>query len=248
MIVVILILVLWLAILAIIIKLDVGGLGTILRPTLKDVPIINTLLPKLTEEELAVEKNYPFYTLSGAMDYIHDLEDYIKLLEDENARLSEANADLEKEVARLKFFEDDVLNFEARKKRFDFEVVFSDKSPPLDVFYDFYREMNPDTAEQIFELIARAKVYTDAIREEAAYLKTMKPARAAETLEESTADIGRIVLIFDCMKVAEAAAIMDKMDPLYVAKILQRKDDMASEGSENLLSEFIRNYLNQDEP
>ena len=48
---VILIVIVWLAILVALIKFDVGGFGSsVLRPVLKDVPVINKILPEASEE------------------------------------------------------------------------------------------------------------------------------------------------------------------------------------------------------
>ena len=49
---------------ALLVKLDIGGFGTTLRPLLKDVPIVNKVLPVLTDEELAEEENYPYDSLA----------------------------------------------------------------------------------------------------------------------------------------------------------------------------------------
>ena len=44
--------VIWLAILALIIKMDVGGFGsTVLHPILKDVPYLNKILPETVQDE-----------------------------------------------------------------------------------------------------------------------------------------------------------------------------------------------------
>ena len=41
-----LIIVIWLVIFALLIKMDVGGVGSMLRPFLKNVPVINRILPE----------------------------------------------------------------------------------------------------------------------------------------------------------------------------------------------------------
>ena len=49
-IVVFMIILVWLAILALIIKMDVGGFGsTVLYPVLKDVPVVNKILPEVED-------------------------------------------------------------------------------------------------------------------------------------------------------------------------------------------------------
>ena len=58
-----LIVVIWFAVFIFLIKSDVGGFGSgVLRPILKDVPVLNLILPKATEEQIAEENNYE-YTL-----------------------------------------------------------------------------------------------------------------------------------------------------------------------------------------
>lgn len=242
-IVVTLIILLWLAIFSIIIKLDIGGLGSTLRPMLKDIPIINSILPNVPLEVEALEKDYPFTNFDQAIQYIRELEAEKASLEEANASYNERIAALEAENARLKVFEDDVLAFEERVKRFDYQVVFNSKAPSISEYDAFYHEINPDTADEIHELIAKMQVYDEGIQKQADYLKTVKPAKAAEILEESPADIGRIVNILQCMKDDEAAAILNKMSTLYAAKILQRMDDMAKENMENSFGELSK-YLN----
>ena len=48
----IIIIAIWLAIFAILIKMDVGGIGSMLRPYLKNVPGISMILPDATDEEV----------------------------------------------------------------------------------------------------------------------------------------------------------------------------------------------------
>lgn len=75
------IVVIWLAILALLVKLDVGGFGSnVLRPILKDVPVLQMILPKASEEELALQGE------EGAEDYagysnLKDAVEQIKRLE-----------------------------------------------------------------------------------------------------------------------------------------------------------------------
>ena len=52
-----LIAIIWFAIFGILIKFDVGGFGSgVLRPIIKDVPLINKIFPDISEEELANER------------------------------------------------------------------------------------------------------------------------------------------------------------------------------------------------
>ena len=54
------IIIVWLAILALLIKWDVGGFGsTVMRPLLKDIPYVNRILPD-SEDDLSTEEDYPY--------------------------------------------------------------------------------------------------------------------------------------------------------------------------------------------
>ena len=81
---------------AFLIKLDAGGIGSnVLYPVLKDVPLVNKILPSVSEEQQAEEGNYKYTTLKSANARIEELEgqlasesgttsansDYIKNLE-----------------------------------------------------------------------------------------------------------------------------------------------------------------------
>ena len=94
-----LIVLIWLAILALLIKFDVGGLGSgVLRPVLKDIPVINRILPDVSEEQEAYENAYPFKTLSEAMEYIKKLELEADKLREENDDYASRQIEMQKEI------------------------------------------------------------------------------------------------------------------------------------------------------
>ena len=66
----------------------------------------------------------------------------------------------------------------------------------------------------------------------------MKPSQAAAALEESTADIGLIAEWLLAMKTSESAAILNKMDSLFVAKILRKMADMNEEALADIMSQI----------
>ncbi|MCR4587442.1 MAG: hypothetical protein K5682_03435, partial [Lachnospiraceae bacterium] len=72
----VIIIVIWLAILALMIKLDVGGFGSsVLAPVLKDVPGLNLLLPDSAVTETSDGGAYGGYSsLAEAVDQIENLE------------------------------------------------------------------------------------------------------------------------------------------------------------------------------
>ncbi len=220
------IMLIWLLLLGALLRLDVGGIGTSLRPSLKNVPIMSLLLPPVSEEQLIWEENYPYESITDAVNRIKELE--IEL--DTAIQSGKANIDkvaqLEAEVARLKVFEENVLAFEERVKAFDKNVVFNDKAPSIDEYRKYYEEINPATAEEIYRLVLEQLQYDDSIKEKAKIIKTMKPSQAAQVIEEMTADIEWTAKVLLSMKSDESAAIFDKMDQLYAAKIFKKMADM----------------------
>ena len=69
-----LIIVIWLVIFALLIKMNVGGIGSSLRPYLKNVPVVNKILPAATDEEIQEETGGKYKSLSEAVDRIKELE------------------------------------------------------------------------------------------------------------------------------------------------------------------------------
>jgi flagellar motility protein MotE (MotC chaperone) len=223
------ILIAWIILFIVIIRSDVGGIGTSLRPALKDVPVINWILPPVSEEQVAFEENYPYQDLKEAVGVIKQLEVQIDTLTKERDDAATQIADLQAEVERLKVFEDQQLAFEERVKAFDKNVVFNDKAPSIEEYKAYYEEINPTTAEEIYRLVLEQLQYDESIIEKANIVKTMKPSQAAAVLQEMTADMEWVAKVLLSMKIDECAAIMDKMDQLYVAKIFKKMADMDEE-------------------
>ena len=102
-----LIIVVWFAIIALLIKWDVGGFGSgVLAPILKDVPYVNKILPDDAVEQVSTEDSaYAYDTMADAVERIKELEK--ELADAQNA--SSANADdfwlpqkLEKQISFMK--------------------------------------------------------------------------------------------------------------------------------------------------
>ena len=69
----VLIVITWLSVMCLLIKCDVGGFGSrVLRPVFKDVPMINKILPDASDEEVAIESDYPYTNLEDALKHIAD--------------------------------------------------------------------------------------------------------------------------------------------------------------------------------
>ena len=111
----ILIIAIWLVIFALLIKMNVGGVGSMLRPYLKNVPVISKILPDPTDEEIKEENGNQYKNLSEAVDRIKELEAELKRYTDSGNASSETIAELQAEIARLKVFEDNAQYYQDLK-------------------------------------------------------------------------------------------------------------------------------------
>lgn len=235
-------LLIWITVLALIVKLDVGGLGTTLRPYLKDVPVANLMLPGVSDEQVQWEENYPYKNMDEAMNEIDTLRKQVEQLTDENTDYAFEIAQLKAENNRLKNFEDDVTEFEERVRRFDQYVVFNDKAPDVSEYKTFYESINPENAERLYQYVVELMKYDEAVVTQAELFANMKPGQAAEALQEMTADIEFITKVLLAMKKDNATEIMNKMDALFVAKIMQRMTDLNNEKLQSLYEVLNTEY------
>jgi len=218
------IIVVWLAIFALAIKLDFGGLGSnVLRPVLKDVPVINKILPAASDSEFFEENNYPYKTLESAVARIKELELELADYKNQDGSNSEVISDLRAEIERLKVFEDNQDAFEERVKEFDENVVFNDNAPDITEYEAYYAQISPENAEEIYRQVVEQIEYDKKIQVQADRYAKMEPADAAKVLEIMTADdLDLVCGIFASMKDNQAALIMAELDPPTAAKITQK--------------------------
>lgn len=225
-----LIVIIWLAIFTLLIKLDVGGFGSgVLRPILKDVPIVNLVLPKVSDGQIAVENDYTYNSLPEAVAKIKELEQTIADMTKNNIDSSTNTTDLQAEIDRLKVFEENQVAFEQKQQDFDKNVVFADAAPSIEEYKAYYEAINPANAENIYRQVIEQLQYSDAIQEKANIYKSMDPPAAASILQTMTADVESVAQILLSMKPKESALILAEMDNVIAAKITKKMLDMDAE-------------------
>lgn len=218
----------WIAILCLIIKIDLGGFGSnVLAPVLKDVPVIKYILPDSVNTTVSEDAAgaYGGYTdLKEAVDYINELQ-----LELERARAS-ATTDgedintLKAEVERLKTFEDAQVEFQRIKTQFYEEVVYADNGPGIDEYKKYYEEMDPATAEYLYKQVAQKIQETDEVKDYAKAYSEMKPKQAAMIFEEMTDNLDLVSRILKVMEPDDRGKILGAMDQEIAAKITKIMD------------------------
>ena len=154
----------WIAIFGLLVKMDVGGMGTKLRPLIKDVPVLNIILPEVDDEVIISEKNYPYKNIDEAVEVIKKLEQEIDELKNTDESSQKRIIELQNEISRLKKFEDEQAAFEERVKRFDVDVVYNSQAPDIEEYKKFYEEINPETAEEIYRQVTEQLMYDDMVK------------------------------------------------------------------------------------
>ena len=225
--VVVFIVLVWIAILALLVKLDVGGFGSgVLAPVFKDVPVINKILPENIDEELETQSE--FRNFDEAIAEVNRLRKRIEELEEEknsgNSASSEEVASLKEEIRRLQTFEDSQIEFQKLKTEFYEEVVFADTAPNVEEYKKYYEEIDPDNAEYIYrQVVKQIETDSDIMDYVNAYSK-MKPKQAAGIFEQMTDNLNLVADILEKMDVQSRAKILGVMDSEVASQLTKIMD------------------------
>ena len=223
-----LIVVLWLAVICVIIKLDVGGFGsTVLTPLLKDVPVINRILPGFSMTETNRPEDYGGYTnLKDAVAQIKALELELERLQLSNSAKDEELNSLKAEVVRLREFEEKQMDFQRIRTEFFEDVVYADKGPGAEEYRKYYEAMDPNTEEYIYKQVIPQLQETKEIQEYASTYSQMKPKQAAGIFEKMTgdSDLRLVARILNAMNAESRGAILGVMDPEIAARLTKIMD------------------------
>ena len=213
----------WLIIFACLIKFDVGGIGSkVLYPALKDVPVVNRILPTPSEEEQARQGNYEYNTLKSANARIKELESQLASENGTTNANADYIADLEAQVKKLQKYKDSEDSFNKRVQEFDEKVVFNDKAPDISEYQQYYEQIQPDNAEKIYRQVIKKQQYTKKAETLGTYYANMDAAAAAVRLSEMSEDLDLVCDILQNMQEKKAAAILEQMDSAYAAQITKK--------------------------
>ncbi len=216
-----LIIIIWLGIIILFIKFDVGGFGsTVLRPIIKDVPYLNLILP---EEEPAEEEAYQFESIEDAVARIKELEAMLdaSLLENENDNAT--IADLQNQIAALSVYKEEQDKFEDTKEKWYEEVIFGTEGVEYDWYKTYYESIDPENAEVLYKQVVEQWAYDEAVQEYVTTYSSM-PAKAAAAIFDSEQMQGNLRLAADIllnMDTQSRADILAKMDPENAAKLTE---------------------------
>lgn len=225
--IVVLIILIWLGAFIFAIKLDFLGFGSkVLTPVLKDVPVVNKILPDANSTDPYGEGTvgeYDFDNVEEAVERIKELEMQLDSQSSSSGVDSNYIQELEAEINRLKKFEDQQEEFAQQKKEFDEEVVYADAAPNISEYQKYYEQIDPDNAAEIYRQVVEQVEYDKKVEEEAKKYASMEPAAAAATLDVmASADLDLVCAILSSMDTEASALIMNELDANVNAKITKR--------------------------
>lgn len=222
----VIIVIIWVAILCLLIKLDVGGFGSgVLAPVLKDVPVVNKILPADSTATTDDEESYGGYTsLREAVDYIKELELQLEDAQAASSVDSEELSELRAEIERLQTFEDAQVEFERIKTEFYEEVVYAENGPGAEEYQKYYQTMDPTTAEYLYKQVIQQQEADQEIKDYAQTYSEMKPKAAAAIFEAMTDDLDLAARILDQMSAEDRGNILGAMDAETAARLTRIMD------------------------
>lgn len=220
------IVIIWIAILALLIKLDVGGFGSgVMAPIFKNVPVINKILPDDVVTETDDEAGYGGYSsLKEAVDYIKLLEQELEQTQSSDLSQSEEIAELKAEIMRLKEFEDKQVEFQRIKNEFYEEVIYAEKGPGAEEYVKYYEGIDPATAEELYKQVIVQQEEDSRVQEYAQAYAEMKPKEAAGIIEAMTNDLELAARILWQMTAEDRGKILGVMDADVAAKLTKIMD------------------------
>ncbi|MBR3307300.1 MAG: hypothetical protein IKI75_08625 [Lachnospiraceae bacterium] len=220
------IILIWIAILAILVKLDVGGFGSgVLKPVLKDVPLVNKILPgDPTTETEDLEAYYGYSSLEQAVGQIKALELELQSARTANDTYANDINLLRAEVERLQSFENQQAEFEKIRTEFYEEVVYAENGPGPEEYRKYYEQIDPATAEYLYQQVVKNSAASAEMADYAASFAAMAPEEAAKIFDTMGNSLELVGDILWSMTSAQRGAIMAKMDPEIAAQVTRIMD------------------------
>ena len=211
----------WIAIICILIKLDVGGLGTnVMTPILKDIPVINKILPKDYTTETNDPGLYDGYTsLADAVDQIRVLELELASVQSSNTTYIAEIEQLKAEVERLRTFESQQVEFQRIRTEFYEEVIYAANGPGPEAYLEYFESIDPATAEYLYQQVTENLMTDTQMSNYAQGYANMDAASAAAIFNTMTNDLQLVADILWAMEAEDRGNILAAMDPEIAARI-----------------------------
>ncbi len=215
------IILIWLAIIALLIKMDVGGFGSsVLYPALKDVAYINKILPDVESEGIE-DTQYQFDSLDAAIERIKELEVQLADAVSQGNADEQTIADLQAQITDLSTYKEEQAAFELEKEKFYEEVVFSDEAPDIDEYKAYYESIDPENAEVLYKQVVEQIAHSQELDDYVSTFSSMKAKEAAAIFDTMTDNLELVADILMAMDTQSRADILGKMSSDTAAKVVE---------------------------
>lgn len=209
----------WLAILGFLIKLDVGGFGsTVLYPVLKNVPVVNKILPEV-KDYAKEDAQYNFASMDDAVKRVKELEQQLAAAKSAGGADSAKLAELEAQSLELQTYKNNQKTFEETKQKFYEGVVYNSKAPDIKEYKTYYESIEPANAEVIYKQVVGQIQADEQIKSYASTYSNMKPAQAAGIFDTMTDDLNLVAKILNAMDASSRAKVLGAMNADTAAKV-----------------------------
>ncbi len=216
------IIIIWLAIIAVLIKSDVGGFGSsVLYPLMKDVPYLNKILPEPERGEEVIDTQYQYDSINDAIARIKELEMALDEAVSINAENADVISQLEQQIADLAVYKEEQDQFELLKEKFYEEVVLSDSAPDIKEYRAYYESIEPENAEVLYKQVVEQLAYDDKVKEYALTYSSMKAKEAAAIFNKMTDNLNLVANILLNMDTDSREDILGQMDQEIAADLTE---------------------------
>lgn len=214
------------------IRSNTFGLGEKFRPNLKNIPIINMVLPPnpdpeaaeyMSEQQLATK--YEEYR-KKSKDYKKQVDELNKKLKDVQRYKDSAEAIKAENEGIRAFLEKERKNILAERKVLQAEKLkfaTAVKNKDKIAVAEYIEKMDAETVKAIYEQIARENAVSDQVKNYVKTFELMEPASAAALLESmGVSNMDLVANIMKLMKKQAVADIMSNMDPVFCGNLQDR--------------------------
>jgi len=230
---VIIIVLIWLVIFGILIKTDLMGFGSsVLAPVLKDVPVLNMILPDYTPDEENSDDSVTginddaYASLEEANAEIRRLREELIEKTEKVENNKDTISSQEKDIKKLKKYKEAFDEFDELKRQFDEEVVFGDSALPYEDYMKFYESIEPETAEELYRECVELQQADQKIQTQAEIYAAMDAETAAAIMENMPGDLDLVCQILKAMKEDQASAIIGAMGTNFASKVTKKMSIM----------------------
>ena len=176
------IIVMWLLIMSLLIRLDVGGFGsTVMAPIIKDVPYLNRILPEYARGNTETGR-----TEEPSVDdaYVRSLEEQLATAQNKNASDALTIEQQQAEIERLRAFEAQQSAFEQQRAEFYNDIIYNNNAPDAEAYAKYYEMIDPALAAELYKQVVQSEAATADVQTYANAYASMKPKEAAAIFDE----------------------------------------------------------------